>query len=199
MVIVFFDLETGGTDWSRHPIIQIAAVAVDTSLNEVESFERKIKFDIASCDPQALGMNGYSKEVWDLEATCEKAVIRDFSKFLDRHASIERRSERTGNPYSVAQLAGYNAAAFDAQFLQAAYKKNNQFLPASYRVLDVYQRVIWYAHESGLELESFKLSEVAKKFGVPLEKAHDALEDVRATIGVYRQIKEHAEVAPCEP
>ena len=188
MKIVFFDLETGGTDWHIHPIIQIAAIAVNAELNEVETFERKIKFDESACDPKALSMNGYSEEIWSKEATCTKTVIRDFSKFLGRHSDIVRRSERTGNPYSVAQLAGYNAAAFDAPFLQALYKKSGDFLPASYRVMDVYQRAIWHFHEDGTTLESLKLGEVAKLFGVPLDKAHDALEDVRATIGVYRSI-----------
>jgi DNA polymerase-3 subunit epsilon len=188
MRIVFFDLETGGTDSSAHPIIQIAAIAVDENLLELEVFERKVKFSVSECDPKALSVNGYNEEVWSKEATCAKAVIRDFSKFLSRYADIERRSERTGNPYRVAQLAGYNAAAFDGPFIQAWYRKNSEFLPASFRIMDVYQRAIWHFHEIGKTADSLKLSEVAKMLGVPLENAHDALEDVRATLGVYRSI-----------
>ena len=34
--LVFFDLETAGLNPDKHPIIQIAAVAIDAELNEVD-------------------------------------------------------------------------------------------------------------------------------------------------------------------
>ncbi len=37
--LVLFDLETAGLDPKRHPIIQIAAIAVDENLSPVEAFE----------------------------------------------------------------------------------------------------------------------------------------------------------------
>ena len=48
--IVFFDLETGGLETHR-PITQIAAIAVDQQLNELDSFEVKIRFDEAKACP----------------------------------------------------------------------------------------------------------------------------------------------------
>jgi hypothetical protein len=44
--LVFLDLETAGLAVTR-PIIQIAAVAVDSQLAEQESFEARILFDEA--------------------------------------------------------------------------------------------------------------------------------------------------------
>ena len=38
--IVFLDLESGGLEFTR-PIIQIAAIAVDSRLHELESIEMK--------------------------------------------------------------------------------------------------------------------------------------------------------------
>ena len=35
--LVFFDLETGGLDPKRNPIIQLAAVAVDSHLEVIEA------------------------------------------------------------------------------------------------------------------------------------------------------------------
>ncbi len=46
--LVFLDLETAGHEPKRHPIIQVAAVAVDQRLDEVDSFEAKITFSAKS-------------------------------------------------------------------------------------------------------------------------------------------------------
>jgi oligoribonuclease (3'-5' exoribonuclease) len=43
--IVFVDIETGGLDPKKHPVIQIGAAAVDGSLEVLEAFEAKIQFD----------------------------------------------------------------------------------------------------------------------------------------------------------
>jgi DNA polymerase III epsilon subunit-like protein len=38
---VYFDLETAGLDPKRHPIIQIAAIAVDDAREPVKAFEAR--------------------------------------------------------------------------------------------------------------------------------------------------------------
>ena len=43
--LVFIDLETAGTDPKRHPIIQVAAVAVDSQGDALEAYEAKLRFD----------------------------------------------------------------------------------------------------------------------------------------------------------
>lgn len=188
MKLVFFDLETGGTDHTIHPITQIAAIAVDEAWNEVETFERKLEVDVTLCDRKALEINGYDAEVWREHAILPLAAMNQFSRFLSVHADIERRSERTGNSYRVAQLVGYNAASFDWNFIQALFKKFNAFLPASYRVMDVYHLAMWHFH-GDKSMESLKLEAVAEKFGVHVEKAHDALSDVRTTIEVCKAMR----------
>jgi len=192
MHVVFFDLETGGLDWRVHPIIQIAAIAVDGDLNAVEHFERKLKFAENVCDKQALEGNHYDPAVWAKEAVEPKRCVTDFSVFLSKHADIVRISQKSQNPYNVAQMAGHNAASFDFAFLKELYRQHNAFLPASYRVLDTLQRSAWFFQErlgeSGSVPESLKLGELATYFGVKLENAHDALADVKATIAVYRKM-----------
>lgn len=192
MRIIFFDLETGGLDWIKHPIIQLAAVAVDAELNEIESFECKLKFDMASADPEALLMNHYDSDVWEKDAIEQKDAISRFGKFLNKYSDIERISMR-GNPYRVAQLAGHNAQGFDFEFVRHLYKVHNAFLPASYRVLDTLQRASWFFFENP-ELpkpEDLKLGTLAKHFGVEVDgSAHDALTDARMTIGIYKRMVE---------
>ena len=67
MTTVFFDLETGGVT-PDHPDIQLAAIAVDSDLNELDSFERKIQFKESDADPEALKLNHYDASIWDSEA-----------------------------------------------------------------------------------------------------------------------------------
>lgn len=190
MRLVFFDLETGGLDPARHPVIQIAAIAVDERLRELDTLEVKVDFDLASADPQALEKNSYNRVVWDKESRPALHVCGEFSRFLKRYADVEMTS-KAGKPYYVAQLIGHNSDSFDGPFLQAWYRKLDQFMPAAFRTLCTYQRALHYFHErDGLpKPENFRLEGLCKYFGAPLSNAHDAMADCRATLGLYRALR----------
>jgi DNA polymerase III epsilon subunit-like protein len=188
MRIVFFDLETGGLDFRVHPIIQIAAIAVDERLQEIERFERKLKFDVNTADPEALRSNHYDADVWAKEAIDPALAATVFNGFLNRYADIRRCSKRTNNPYNVAQLAGHNASMFDLFFVQQWFKRYDRFLSASYRVLDTLQRAAWHFHERDNGPESLSLGSLAEYYGIKAEKAHDAMSDVETTIAVYAKL-----------
>lgn len=178
MTTVYFDLETGGlTD--AHPDIQLAAIAINGEGVEVGSFEAKLKFDESAADPEALKLNHYDKALWDAEAIAPAEAIRRFVKFIDPHKCVEMISKRTGAPYNVARLAGYNALTFDLPRLKRLF--GTQFFPCSYHVRDVLQRTMWYfdEHEGGEKPENMKLSTVCAFFGIEVDGAHDALADVR--------------------
>lgn len=196
MRMVFFDLETGGLDPAKHPITQIAAVAVGPGLKELDSFEAKVLFDTTTADEQALKLNRYDPAVWEKEGLLPLETIRRFSEFLSKYAEVKIVSKRTGRPYYVAQLSGYNADTFDGPFLRQFYYNAREFLPAAMRVLCVLQRVAWHftEHSALQALDDFKLATVCQYFGVPLEGAHDALADVRATVALYRELLKHSSV-----
>src|SRR5690349_5601754 len=107
--IVFFDLETGGGAPREHPIIQLAAVAVDESLQPLEAFEAKIAFDLKKAVRASLRKNHYSRGRWAQEAREPVEVAQDFAGFLRRHASVPML-DSAGVPYSVAQLVAHNAS-----------------------------------------------------------------------------------------
>jgi len=190
MRLVFIDLETGGLDHTRHPITQIAAVAVDPALTELASFEAKLTFDISRADPEALAVSSYSQEIWARQSRPPIDVCGELSAFFKRFADVQMVSQRTGRPYHVAQLCGYNSAAFDGPFLQCFYRQLDQFMPAGYRVLDVMQRAMWHFHERPdiAQPIDFKLVNVCRALGVPPFDAHDALADCRATVALYRAL-----------
>jgi DNA polymerase III epsilon subunit-like protein len=189
--LVFFDLEAAGLNPKRHPIIQIAAIAVDESLNPVEAFEAKIRFDVNRANENSLRKNHYRPGTWAKEAQEETTVARNFADFLRRHASVPMTSAN-GDAYRVAQLVAHNAA-FDGPFLQAWFDRLGIFLPARRQVLCTMQRAIWYfaEHPSVVPPRDFKLATLCQHFGVPFHaaSAHEALADVSATVGLYRAMK----------
>ncbi|MEM7316669.1 MAG: 3'-5' exonuclease [Planctomycetota bacterium] len=200
--VVYLDLETAGLEFTR-PIIQIAAIAVDTDYRELEQIELKIRFDPSEADEDSLSLNRYDRDVWRTEAiTPNRAALR-FAAFLRRHATHDMLAAN-GRRYQLAQLAGHNAERFDGPFLHAWYRIRRVFLPARYMTLCTKQKALWlFADDQSMTPpHDFKLGTLCECFGVRLgdEDAHDALNDVRATVALARAMrnykwKRHSEAA----
>lgn len=183
---VYFDLETGGIEM-RHPVIQLAAIAVDDQTgDEAGAFERKIQFAIDACDPEALRVNHFTVDAWRY-ATPPAVTVAAFSAWLKPFSSVEKLSQRTGAPYLLAKLAGFNAVTFDGPRLKALYA--GSFFPCSYQIRDVLQRAFWWFDERGIVPEDFKLTTLCRHFGIDTDGAHDALTDVRLTIALARAMR----------
>lgn len=183
--IVFFDLETGGLDPLRQPIIQFAAVAVDAEWNEVEALELKVAFDPATADPGALAVNSFDTEVWKREAVHVNAARDRVADLFRRNATMQKISAK-GRPYSVARLAAHNAS-FDCGFLVQWFKQAAMFCPAAcFEPLDTLSLARWASLGASPAPENHKLETVCRWLGIELDGAHDALADVRATVQVAR-------------
>ncbi len=192
--IIFLDLETAGLEFTR-PIIQIAAIAVDENLNEIETFEAKVRFEKKNADPRSLRKNAYSETIWKNEALPPEKVARKFSRFLRKHATVDCLST-DGKHYKLAQIAAHNAERFDGPFLQAWFKRLEIYCPARYMALCTKQRLLWLFEEDKTLTPpaDFKLGTLCQYFGVhlPADEAHDALNDVRATVNLYRAIRDYS-------
>jgi DNA polymerase III epsilon subunit-like protein len=192
--VIFTDIETGGINPKRHPIIQLAAIAVDSHLEPIEAFEAKIRFDERKANPNSLRKNHYRRGLWANEAHEAEEVARSFADFLRRHATVPTLSS-DGKPYYVAQLVAHNAT-FDGAFLQAWYERLGIFLPARYQVLCTLQRAMWYFHEHQCERlpSDFKLATLCQYFGVTFHaaSAHEALADVSATVALCQAIRKRS-------
>lgn len=191
--LVFVDIETAGLQTWR-PIMQIAAIAVTSSFRELEAFEEKIQFDERDAVRRTLRKRHYNREIWRRDGRHPRDVACDFSNFLCRHASLDVSSSR-GKPFVVAQLVAHNAE-FDGPFLRAWFERLGLFFPGAHRIFCTMQRAMWLFHENPALTPptDFKLGTLCEYFGVDLkpDEAHDALTDVRATVGLYRAIlKEH--------
>lgn len=186
MTTIYFDFETGGVDLS-HPNISLAAIAVRDGV-EVESVYCLIQFDEAKADPEALAINRYDPARWAAEAIGEALAAKRFEAFLNRHQSLTLTSARTGRPYGVARLAGYNSATFDGPRLEAMFNRYKLFPCWRRPTLDVLQLVLEFADTSALAVPNFKLSTVAKAMDISTVGAHDALADCRMTAAIHAQI-----------
>jgi len=190
---VFFDFETAGLT-EAHPNIQLAAVAVGPEWQELGTLECKIRFDPALADPEALHINSYDPALWGSFAVDPADVVGSFAGFLNDHRSVVMYSKRSGNPYGVARLAGYNIVGFDMPRLQALFKIHGAFLPAHPQALDVLQLALWHFHGSPDSPKNFKLTTLCERFRIP-HAAHDALGDVRATIALAKALTQNPLVA----
>ena len=117
--LIFVDLEVGGPNPKRHPIIQLAAIAVDERLDVLEAFEAKIRFNPKCANAYSLRKNSYHPGVWAKEAREPQEVAKEFAQFLRRHAAVEVVSSK-GEAYRVAQLVAHHAA-FDGSILSECF------------------------------------------------------------------------------
>lgn len=187
--VVFVDVETGGLDPSRNPIVQFAAVVVDGAWDEIEALEVKLHFDLAACDPGALEANRYDPETWKREGVSGPLARQRVADLFRRHSAMEKVS-RAGKPYTVARLAAHNAP-FDCGFIAAWFKQGNLFCPAAcFEPLDTLALARWASLGAPDGPADHKLGSLCAWLGVPLDKAHDALSDVRATVAVARVLAE---------
>ena len=186
--LVFIDIEVAGSEIFR-PIIQLAAIAVDSEGNELESYEAKLRFHQRYANKQALSnKRHYCERRWLTEAKDPHVVAEELSQLFERHACIDQVAGN-GRVYQVAQLVAHHAE-FDGAHLKAWFERMRLFLPASPRVLCTVQRAMWAFHEdkSLTPPPDYKLLTLCQYFGIPFseEEAHNALNDVRATVALYR-------------
>ncbi len=184
---VYFDLETGGLELT-HPIIQIAAVAIERgSWGEIASFETKLQFNENEADPAALAINHYTPAAW-AEAIPPCEALARFNRFLRFHACDTLTSARTGRPYTVSRLKGYNSVAFDMPRIKFAVDRYKMFLCADLRSRDVMQIALWYFDQLSRPLPNYRLETVAEYFELEHSGAHDALFDVRLTVQIAKRL-----------
>ena len=175
-VCVFVDIER-----RRNRITQIAALAVDGGLTELESFDAKVRHRGLSHRSLAAG-----------RGLIPCLAAEQFATFLRRYPAVNLICD-DGRNRPVARLVAHNAERFDAPLLHDWYDSLSIFLPAARLALCTKQRAMSFflEHPALIKPIDYKLGTLCEFFGVKLrpEHAHDAFNDVRATVELYRAIK----------
>jgi DNA polymerase III alpha subunit (gram-positive type) len=182
--IVFFDLETSGTNHKRNQIIQIAAIAVQgPHFEQIGEFERKLQFDMDRADPEALEINHYSPEAW-AGALSQRDGLAAFNSWVKKFATVPRKAKKSGRTFYTVRMAGHNIIRFDMNFLREWY--GTDFCPADYMCLDTQQLAQWMDLEC--KWDNYKLGNLCIIYGIDLENAHDALSDVKGNVSLARRM-----------
>jgi len=184
MKILYFDTETTGLDENVHDIIQIAGVIeIDGEIKE--KFNYKIKpFNMSEVSYEALETNGFTLDAinkFDAPDEVLRKLIVLMGQYVDRF-----------DPADKFYPAGYNVQ-FDLNFLRAFFEKNNDKFFGSWfywRPIDPLPVLYLFETLGKIHLPNYKLTTVCELLGIEF-KAHDAFEDIEATMKVIDYVREN--------
>ncbi|PPR27333.1 MAG: Exodeoxyribonuclease I [Alphaproteobacteria bacterium MarineAlpha9_Bin4] len=189
MNYVFYDLETTGRSSHWDQIIQVAAILTDQNLNIIDKFEEKCRIN-SNCipHPEAILVNKISiRTILTTNLSHYQLMLNLQKKFLE---------------WSPAIFIGYNSILFDEEFLRNSFFKNlldpyTTIKDKNYR-LDLLDSIRALNHLHPEKIKSsisekgnpiLKLDQVAPLNGITDFKAHDAMGDTLATLGLAKIIK----------
>ena len=187
---LWFDLETFGRDPRRTRIAQFAAIRTDAALNPIDepvSIFCKPADDLLP-SPEAALLTGITPQ----------QALRDGMHEADFAATMHEHLARPGTC-----AVGYNSFRFDDEFVRFALYRNF-FDPyerewrggnSRWDLLDL-MRMAWALRPHGMEwplrpdgAPSFRLEDLASANGLAHARAHEALSDVEALIGLARKLR----------
>lgn len=169
--LVVFDLETTGLSAGQDEIIEIGAVRIQ--YGEVkDSFHALIR-PTRDIPQEVTSLTGISmSDVADADSI--ETVIPKFLQFIN-HST----------------LCGHNVE-FDVRFLQAAVEDAGYALPSSADTLDT----LSLARILLPTVKSYALSDLAVYFGIEVERAHRAYDDVLTTLSLLECLSKRALTLP---
>ena len=175
--IIFIDTETGGVNTEMSALIQLSGI-IRVNKKDVETFNFFIKpFENSEVNEKALEVQGRTLEELKTDKYVEeKEVYKQFVNLLDKYVDKYDKTDKF-------IVAGYNVR-FDVDMLKAFFQRHGNNFLFSYldsSMLDPLYSIRLLQVAGILPvLENNKLETWCKHFGIEL-KAHDSLEDVKAT------------------
>jgi DNA polymerase-3 subunit epsilon len=170
--LIWTDSETTGLQPRLHGIIELAMIKTPLDASqELDSFHVRIRVDQPDIivDPEAMRVNHYDETLWKDAVPIEQAL------------NLVERMCVWGT-----QFAGHNVC-FDKNFLVGSFHRCNRRIPSFFSE-DVDTLKMAYPLYALGHVSDLKLGTVAKYFGIEQRAAHTAIEDVRTSMAIYRQI-----------
>lgn len=186
MKLLFFDLETTGTNPGRNGIHQISgSIVIDGK--HIQDFDFHVQPNPkAVIEDAALQVAGVTREQV-LAYPPMQQVYQEFVAMLGKYVDKYDKKDKFF-------LVGYNNAAFDNQFLRGFFLQNGDQYFGSWfwsNSIDVMVLTSAYLADRRADMENFKLSTVAKFLGVSVsdDSLHNALYDIELTRAIYDIVK----------
>jgi exodeoxyribonuclease-1 len=186
----WYDLETTGTNpkWDR--IVQFAGFRTDADLNPIgDEYSTYIKLpDDVLPNPDATLVTGITPELLAQEGIKESLALAKINQLFSVPGTC---------------ALGYNSLRFDDEFMRYGlyrnlmdpYTREWQNGNSRWDLIDLVRAtgalrregINWPQSADGLPV--YKLEELTKANGIDHGKAHDAMSDVHATVGMAKLIK----------
>lgn len=186
MKLLFFDLETTGTNPGKNGIHQIGGEIVIDGVTK-EKFDFKVQPNPkALIEEQALNVAGVTREQI-MAYTPMGEIYRQLVAMLGKYVDKFKKTDKFF-------LVGYNNASFDNQFLRGFFLQNNDQYFGSWfwsNSIDVMVLASNHLVHCRAEMENFKLSTVAKYLGIEVadDNLHDAFYDIYLTKAIFDIVK----------
>lgn len=185
MKLLFYDLETTGTDKEKHGIHQLSGyIVIDGSIVETFNFKVAPHKD-AEYNPEALEIGRITREEVEAYPPME-AVFPQFIDMLDKYINKYDKKDKMF-------LVGFNNRHFDDQFLRKFFKRSGSKYFGSYFWSNSFDCLVLatpYLASKRYLMVDFKQSTVAKELGIQVEdeKLHDANYDIDLCIKIYDKV-----------
>lgn len=193
MNYLIYDTETTGISTEFDQILQFAAIVTDDELIEIETIDIRCQIQphVVANPTALLVTNVRPAQIIDRSLPSHYEFVLEIKSFIEK--------------WSPAVITGYNSLAFDEPLVRQAFYQN--LLPTYLTNTNGNTRadVLRMAHACHvhspdvLDLpvndkgnSSFKLDQLAPLNGFAHENAHDALDDVRATLHIMKIIRTQA-------
>lgn len=168
------DVETTGTNPQKHALLSVGVVSID---NPTKTFYEECQiWDGAEIELGALKVNGFTGfDAIDPAKQKEKELIQKLKEWL---------------PQSNDLIILAHNAAFDRDFINAAFVRAGEQNPFSFRTIDVHSIVYMHLLSNKKDVPSrLSLNNCLKALGFPPEpNPHNALTGAKCNVDIFYSI-----------
>jgi DNA polymerase III epsilon subunit-like protein len=186
MHYLFFDCETGGLDCEKHSLLTAYFGVYNEDFNLIDDLNLQLKpsdISLLCTTPEALKVTGINLEehLADPQTiTYEQGKVK-LLELLERNKIPRKR--RHFRP------CGQNIE-FDINFLKTQLISDQEWRKYIHHNTIDTLRILTYLQDCGiLPKDLGKLESMVRYFNIPMGQAHDAKEDIRMTVDVYKAMR----------
>lgn len=183
--MIWLDTETGGVDSARHALLQIAVI-IDVEGQPLAEYRWNVHpLPGTHVSKESLGITGLTVE--QIKEFQPAALVKqEFEAVLSHYVDKYNKADKF--------IVGGYMAQFDTDFLRQWFlaqgdKYYGSWFSPYYLDVAAFAYTLRALGLFGLDtLEKMKLVCVCEHFGIPIEQAHDALADIRATRSLFQHL-----------
>ena len=186
--VLAIDLETTGLDPSYHEITQIAAILLNSRLEEKGMFSSfvQIAYPERGRD-NFIPVDDKKVDVFEFSGISERTLEKAPPIHIVIDQLLDMIVPHVGNLKDIT-LLGQNTK-FDFTFLEAAFRKTDRKWSFDYHNLDLATLYSAYMFIlKGRLPDELSLKNACETLEVINPQAHDALNDIETTIKIYKKI-----------